>query len=170
MFWIPVPIFKFTKRGKLLKQADESIFEFIDQLTNDHEKAFIEKKPQPDAMFPNYIDHIYSIRDTMTHQEMRNEILSLVFASSDTSAVVISGILLGLAMNPDVQEKLFEELNEVFATGNDDIDEESLEKLTYFDLVIKEGMRLFPVVTMIARETSGDLKLSKMKSSMSLRY
>jgi len=61
----------------------------------------------------------------------------------DTYSKAFSGILYLLAIYPDVQEKLAEEL-ETALEGKDDIMEEDMRNLPYMDQVINEGMRLMP--------------------------
>jgi cytochrome P450 len=74
---------------------------------------------------------------------------------------VISDVLLMLAMFPEIQQKVVDELKEVFGTADVPIDYDSLNRLTYLDLVIKETMRLFPVLPVSARKSTGDVEIGK---------
>lgn len=71
----------------------------------------------------------------------------------------MSSVLLMLAMHQDVQDKVFDELNSVFHSGDDNIDSKSIGDLKYLDLVVRESMRLFPVAPLIGRKLAADLKL-----------
>lgn len=51
-----------------------------------------------------------------------------------------------LATHPDIQEKVYEELREVFYSEDVDISYENLNKLDLLERVIKESLRLCPVV------------------------
>lgn len=64
-----------------------------------------------------------------------------------------------LAMHQDVQDKVIEEFNSVFYNAEEEIDNKKLTKLKYFDLVIKETLRLFPVAPVIGRKLTDDIKL-----------
>lgn len=64
-----------------------------------------------------------------------------------------------LAMHPEVQEKLVQELNSVFNDDEDEVDNEKLKSLKYLDLVVKETLRLFPVAPVIGRKVTSDLIL-----------
>ena len=68
-----------------------------------------------------------------------------------------------LAMNHDVQEKVVQELRDVFDSADEPIDYDSLNKLVYLDLVLKETLRLFPVLPISARITSSEVKIGKLK-------
>lgn len=68
-----------------------------------------------------------------------------------------------MAMHPEVQESVVSELKEVLGEFDVDssIDHTALNKLTYLDMVIKESMRLFPVVAVVARNVTNEFKISK---------
>lgn len=69
-------------------------------------------------------------------EEIINLGMAFFFSGSETSYVPLSNILYELAMNPGVQQKLFEELQEAFA-GKSELDYETLQNLPYLDKVIK---------------------------------
>lgn len=75
-----------------------------------------------------------------------------------------------LAMNPDVQEKVVQELREVYDSTDESIDYDSLNKLVYLDLVLKETLRLFPVLPIGARITSGEVQIGKLNMHSLLLY
>lgn len=64
-------------------------------------------------------------------------------------------------MHPEVQDKLFAEINEVFPDAEFEVTLDDIPKLTYTDMVMKETLRIFPVVPFIAREVTADMKISK---------
>jgi cytochrome P450 len=66
-----------------------------------------------------------------------------------------------LAMHPEVQQKAVDEIKEVFGTSDESIDYETLNRLTYLDYVVKETMRLFPVLPVSARETTAEVEVCK---------
>lgn len=71
----------------------------------------------------------------------------------------MSSILLMLAMHQDIQERVIEEFDLVFPNTDTEIGGENINELKYFDLVIKEAMRLFPVAPIIGRRMEADFKL-----------
>lgn len=52
-----------------------------------------------------------------------------------------------------------EELHSIFQSADEPITTDSLSKMTYIEMVIREAMRLFPAVPMIAREAAEDVQL-----------
>jgi cytochrome P450 len=80
----------------------------------------------------------------------------VITAGSDTTATTATYVAFELAMNPDIQGKVRRELIEAFPDP-DQIDLVKLLKLPYLDAVIKETMRLFPVVPVIEIVFQSDL-------------
>lgn len=57
-------------------------------------------------------------------------------AGFDTVSTVMSFLLHELAINPDVQEKLYKEIKENEAKNNGIFDYNSIQKMVYMDMVI----------------------------------
>lgn len=64
-----------------------------------------------------------------------------------------------LAMHKDLQQKVIDEIDSVYRGHDGLADTESIHKLTYVDMVLKETMRLFPVLPITGRETTDELQL-----------
>lgn len=65
-------------------------------------------------------------------------------------------------MFPDVQDKVFQEINsnECFIQGDDKkINIETCNKMSYTGQVINEALRLFPPLTIIGRYTNGAVQI-----------
>lgn len=71
----------------------------------------------------------------------------------------MSLISLLMALHPDIQEKVFEELQEVFDSADEEVSEEKLSKLIYLEMVIKESMRFWQSVPFFARYLNKDMEL-----------
>lgn len=69
-------------------------------------------------------------------------------------------MLLMLAMHPEVQEKCYEELFEVFGDSDRDITFEDFPKLVYLEMVFKETLRFFPSIVSFGRTPEVDIKLA----------
>lgn len=73
----------------------------------------------------------------------------------------MSAALLMMAIHQDVQEKVLQEIEDVIGSSNEQVDYEILNKLSYLEMVIKESMRLFPVLPVIGRHCKKDVELKK---------
>ncbi|CAH2107732.1 unnamed protein product [Euphydryas editha] len=94
-----------------------------------------------------------------THEELREEIIVLAVAGSDTIAVGTSFTMLMLAEHPDVQDKVYKEIQEILGDPDKPLEAKDLIKLTYTTAVIKESLRLYPPVPLITRHCHKDLEL-----------
>jgi len=66
-----------------------------------------------------------------------------------------------LGNNLEQQEKVHEELEQVFGDSETPASVKELTQLKYLDRVIKETLRLFPSVPIISRDLVEDVKLGK---------
>ncbi|XP_026473516.1 cytochrome P450 6k1-like [Ctenocephalides felis] len=71
-------------------------------------------------------------------------------AGFETSSSTMSYTLYELAINPDVQKKLRAEIKEIIA--KDDITYESINKMSYLDMVISETLRKYPPLAFLDRK------------------
>jgi cytochrome P450 len=71
-----------------------------------------------------------------------------------------------LALHPEIQDKVVRELKQVYGTADATINYNNLNSLTYLDMVVKETMRLFPVLPISARKVTDEFDIGE--SSISL--
>uniref|UniRef100_A0A182PZ10 Uncharacterized protein n=1 Tax=Anopheles epiroticus TaxID=199890 RepID=A0A182PZ10_9DIPT len=89
----------------------------------------------------------------LTDLEIREEVDTFMFEGHDTTTSAISFLLLSLAKNPSIQQKVFEEvLNVVGDDRTRPVTMAMLNDMNYLDLVIKEALRLYPSVPLIGRK------------------
>ncbi|KAJ8732337.1 hypothetical protein PYW08_015067 [Mythimna loreyi] len=91
--------------------------------------------------------------------ELREETLVLVIGGTDTSAVGTAFTTIMLAMYPDVQEKVYDEIHQIFGDSDRPVTPEDLPKLKYLEAVIKESLRLYPPAPFISRKVEKDVEL-----------
>nr|XP_041630468.1 probable cytochrome P450 313a2 [Drosophila kikkawai] len=108
----------------------------------------------------NRVIELYQSGD-LTYDEVRDECSSLIVVSFDTTALTVANTLILLAMHPEYQERVFNELKEVFPTAEDcELNEKHLKKLVYLERVVNETLRLIPTVPIDPRKTTQPLTLS----------
>ena len=85
-----------------------------------------------------------SAKDTqgLSDQELREQLMTLVAAGHETTATAMAWSMLELANHPRIQQRCVEEI-EGGTTG---------DGAEYLDAVVKEALRLHPVVPMVMRE------------------
>jgi cytochrome P450 len=80
--------------------------------------------------------------EAFTDREVRDQVMTLMFAGHDTSTSTLSFMMHELARHPDVAERLREEQDEVLGGKPPTVD--SLEQMPYLDMVLDEVLRLYP--------------------------
>ncbi|XP_058817444.1 uncharacterized protein LOC131680752 [Topomyia yanbarensis] len=111
----------------------------------------------------NFLDALLELaRDNkhLTQEAIIQHLDTIIFAGSDTTATTMSSLLLMLAIHPDVQERVYQEVMEACPDKDQSVSLEDLSKLTYTEMVCKETMRLFPVAPIVARISTQDIKLN----------
>ncbi|XP_025262856.1 cytochrome P450 4V2 isoform X2 [Camponotus floridanus] len=95
----------------------------------------------------------------LTDDELRAQVDTFMFEGHDTTAVAITWTLFLLGNNLEHQEKVHEELNEVFKDSETPASINELSQLKYLDRIIKETLRIFPSVPLVTRKLSEDVKI-----------
>ncbi|CAH1641546.1 unnamed protein product [Spodoptera littoralis] len=103
--------------------------------------------------------HLADEKDAFTDDEIREHLDTFVAASYDTTSTALTYIMICIGSYKDVQEKIVEEIQEVLENADRDVGKEELTKLVYLEAVIKETLRLYPVVPWTGRKIDINVKL-----------
>lgn len=93
----------------------------------------------------------------MSDKEVRDEAVGLFLAGHETTANALNWTFWLLAKNPQIAEKLHEELDRVLAGRTPTM--QDLRDLPYTDMVIKESMRWMPPVSGVGRIAIEDVQI-----------
>src|SRR5690606_28814529 len=85
----------------------------------------------------------------LSSAELRDELMTLLAAGHETTATALSWAFHHLARHPHVQERVHAELDRVVGSGP--VDPAGSSALVYLDAVVKETLRLMPVIAGIGR-------------------
>ncbi len=122
--------------GRFLRQRQQ-----INQLLYDE---INERREKPDSSRTDILSLLMSARDqageSMTDEELRDELLTLLFAGHETTATALTWALYWLHKLPEVRQKLREELD-----LGDVNDPNTLFRLPYLNAVCSETLRIYPV-------------------------
>lgn len=88
-------------------------------------------------------------------------IQSLHFQGFETTTVTVSTAILMLAMHPEVQDKVYEEIVNILPDDQSTLTADIIYKLNYTDWLVKESLRLFPTIPLITRITRQDMKIGR---------
>ncbi|EFX88388.1 hypothetical protein DAPPUDRAFT_311386 [Daphnia pulex] len=97
----------------------------------------------------------------LSNQDIRNEIDTFMFEGHDTTTSLLSWFLYVMAMNPDIQERAWIELQNEFGDSERDCTQEDIPNLKYLECCIKETLRMYPSVPAFERTVQEDLQIGK---------
>ena len=105
------------------------------------------RRQSPDSGRMDVLSLLLDVRDEagegFSDREVRDQLMTLMFAGHDTSTSTLTFMMHELARHPDVLERLQEEQDRVL--GGDVPDIEKLEReMPYLDQVLDEVLRLYP--------------------------
>lgn len=82
-------------------------------------------------------------------------------AGFETTSSLLQMTVYELAKNPNIQQKLIEEIDQVIAiSGNKSVTYESLHEMKFLDMVISESLRMWPPVHQTDRSCTKDFNLN----------
>uniref|UniRef100_A0A182JYD5 Cytochrome P450 n=1 Tax=Anopheles christyi TaxID=43041 RepID=A0A182JYD5_9DIPT len=105
------------------------------------------------------IEHLQS--SALGSEAIEQELNTIIFAGNETSAMTVANTILLLAMHPHVQEKMLSEIRVHCGAEVENIEYETLKRLTYMEMVLKESLRLLPIAAVIGRRTTAELDLGQ---------
>ncbi|XP_026729818.1 cytochrome P450 4d8-like [Trichoplusia ni] len=165
-------VYKITPTYKKHAKCRDYICEFVDQIIKkkrqslaDEKEAMVESdqdlKQDKEGLktFLELLIETSGGNRGYTNIELREETLVLVLAGTDTSAVGAAFTSVLLSRHPDIQAKVYQELQEVFGDSDRPIVADDLPRLKYLDAVIRETLRLYPSVPIIARKIDKEVTL-----------
>jgi cytochrome P450 len=93
----------------------------------------------------------------MSDQELRDELFTVLMAGHETTATSLAWIFYHVLPRADVLDRLRAELARV--VGDGPIRAEHLGALEYLDAVVKEAMRLTPVISFVGRRLHAPMRI-----------
>ncbi|CAA7022483.1 unnamed protein product [Microthlaspi erraticum] len=97
----------------------------------------------------SYVDTLIDLELPEEKRKLNeNEIVSLcsefLNAGTDTTATALEWIMANLVKNPEIQERLYDEIKSVIGEEEGEIEEEEMKKMPYLKAVVLEGLRRHP--------------------------
>ena len=152
-FWIllpdGIPTPANLRLRKALKHLDSAIYRVID-----HRQAESADRGDLLSMLLRAQDDDGS---RLSRRQLRDEVMTLMFAGHDTTALTLTWCWYLLALHPDVESKLHAELAQVLGGRAPTVDD--VPNLNYTAMIVNEVLRLYPPAWGIAREAVEDCEI-----------
>jgi len=144
--WFPTPNNLFFKKNQ--KEFDKIIYLLIENRRKAHAEGYndllqmlLEAKDEETG-------------ESMDDEQLRDEVITLFAAGSETSSNALAWAIFLLASHPDKKEKLKTEIREVLRGATPQLAD--IQKLTYTNQVIQETLRLYPPAWIVGRQAKED--------------
>ncbi|XP_060801099.1 cytochrome P450 4C1 [Amyelois transitella] len=171
--WLqPEWLYKLFPRSQVHEKCMKTLHSFTDgviKMKRDEIRMEISNKSEADCEYDlgnyrqkTFLELLITLsggEKGFTDIELREEVLTLTIAGTDTSAVAIGYTLKLLSMYPHIQDKVYEELYEIYGDSDRPLIKDDICRLKYLERVVKESLRLFPPVPFIIRKVLEDTKL-----------
>ncbi|XP_011633775.1 cytochrome P450 9e2-like [Pogonomyrmex barbatus] len=95
----------------------------------------------------------------LTIEDMTAQAFIFFFGGFDTVSTLMCFVAHEIGVNPDVQAKLRDEVDEVMKTTNGELTYEALNGMQYLDAVVNETLRMWPVAVFLDRISAEDFQL-----------
>ncbi|XP_050525046.1 cytochrome P450 4C1-like isoform X2 [Daktulosphaira vitifoliae] len=113
--------------------------------------------------FKVFLDKLLELNDqgaNFSDKDLKDQVLTMMIAGSETSALTISFCILMLAIHQDIQDKVYDEIYEVMGNGDQTLTIEDTVNFVYLEQCIKETIRLYPIFPIILRRVQEDTKIT----------
>lgn len=156
---------KYCKTLKILHNfTNEVIIKRIEAL----KLAEGQSKEREEDEFSNkklaFLDNLLSSTidgEPLTQQEIYEEVSTFMFTGHDTTTSGIAFTVYLLSLHPDIQKKVYAEQQQIMGdnlTGEATF--QQIAEMQYLDMVVKETLRLYPSVPVVARRTEKDYDIN----------
>ncbi|XP_069363037.1 cytochrome P450 4V2-like isoform X1 [Maniola hyperantus] len=159
-------------RSSLKREQDESM-KIMHNMSNtvlknrkaeywDDKKCTETEETVKGPKFRPFMDFLLELaieKDAFNDRQIKEHVDTLLLSGYDTTASVLMYTMLLVGSYPEVQEKIFDELLNVFGDEDRDVTKQDLSQLVYLEAVLKETIRMYPLAPIIARKLDQDIRL-----------
>ena len=121
------------------------------------------RRAAPDPSRTDILSLLLDARDEqgapLTEDELRDELMTMLLAGHETTATALSWALAHVISNPEVEARLRAEIGGLSSEGGVP-DAAALTSAPYLDAVVKETMRLHPIVPVVVRRLSRPMTIA----------
>ncbi|XP_069680182.1 cytochrome P450 4C1-like isoform X2 [Periplaneta americana] len=168
-------IFNLTKWGKLQKSSLKVIHGFTKKVIKERKEQRVNGNQysctDDDIYFGEkrriaFLDMLLEAAEKgekLSEKDIQEEVDTFMFEGHDTITAAINCCLFLLGLHPDVQDKVYDELKDIFKDSDRSPNLKDLQDMRYLQMVIKESLRMYPSVPQMGRQAPYDFELGSYK-------
>ncbi|MXV62867.1 cytochrome P450 [Natronorubrum sp. JWXQ-INN-674] len=145
--WIPTPT------NRRLHRSMDDLESLVDELIENRRDEAADRDDMLSLLLTAETDD----GTTLSEREVRDQLITFLFAGHETTALALTYALHALGRNPETRRRLREEGHTV--TGGERPTLAALPELSYTDQVVSETLRLYPPAYTLFREATADLEI-----------
>uniref|UniRef100_A0A0N4ZAR6 Cytochrome P450 n=1 Tax=Parastrongyloides trichosuri TaxID=131310 RepID=A0A0N4ZAR6_PARTI len=109
----------------------------------------------------SFLSHLLTLKaeNNLSEEDLREEVETFMFAGHDTTSSLHTFLWWSLACHPEIQERVYEEIYDIFGDEERDVTPEDVNQLTYTEMVIKETLRRYPTIPFIVRRLQNEVEV-----------
>uniref|UniRef100_A0A0K0FCG7 Cytochrome P450 4V2 (inferred by orthology to a human protein) n=1 Tax=Strongyloides venezuelensis TaxID=75913 RepID=A0A0K0FCG7_STRVS len=135
----------------------------LKKFTSDVVKQKIKQFEENDGVIneKTFLSNLLELRaeNNLSDEDIREEVETFMFAGHDTTSSLHAFLWWSLACHQDIQERVYEEIYDIFGDEDRDVTQEDLGKLNYTEMVIKETLRRYPTIPFIVRRLLNEVEV-----------
>ncbi|KAE8670645.1 Cytochrome P450 77A4 [Hibiscus syriacus] len=145
--YLPILSPFFYKQRKRALQVRKEQIDYVVPFIENRREALLNPGSDRSAMSFSYLDTLFDLKvegrkSAPSNSELVTLCSEFLNGGTDTTATAIEWGIAQLIENPDIQSKLFDEIQS--KVGDQKVDEADIERLTYLQAVVKELLRKHP--------------------------
>uniref|UniRef100_A0A336KHG1 CSON009393 protein n=1 Tax=Culicoides sonorensis TaxID=179676 RepID=A0A336KHG1_CULSO len=155
-------IWKMTSLYKEQLNLVKFINEFINSIIEKRRNELIsntEKSHSKRLCLLDILLHSEMDGKPLTNEDIRGEVNTFMFAGHETSGGTLSFVMYLLAINPEAQNQLLDEIINANISFDTPLNTRKLNSLPFLDGVIKESLRIFPIFPLVPKKCIEDVKI-----------
>ncbi|CAJ2629453.1 cytochrome p450 77a3-like protein [Trifolium pratense] len=146
--YLPILSMFFSKQRKRALEVRKEQIDFLVPFIEQRRRAIQNPGSDQTAITFSYLDTLFDVKvhegkkSSPSNEELVSLISEFLNGGTDTTATAVEWGIAQLIDNPEVQTKLYQEIN--MTVGDKKVDEKDIEKMPYLQAVVKELLRKHP--------------------------
>jgi len=147
-----------TPGNRRFDRANRRIRDVVDRIVGEYRRS---ETDHGDVVSMLLLARDEDTGEGLTDAQVRDEVVTMLMAGTETTANVLSWAFHVLGARPDVEARLHAEVDDVLGDGlgDGDVDPERIARLAYTRRVISETLRLYPPAWLLTRRTNEPVTL-----------